>query len=89
MKIKIRNNQGMTTPEFILATMMLSAFTAVFVLVSQFIASFFQPLNEEAREDYIKAEKELTVAGWFKVQKLVHSDKINHDFFDSVELIRN
>lgn len=60
MKIKIRNNQGMTTPEFILATMMLSAFTAVFVLVSQFIASFFQPLNEEAREDYIKAEKELT-----------------------------
>tara|TARA_Y100000389_G_scaffold204015_1_gene254525 strand:- start:45 stop:515 length:471 start_codon:yes stop_codon:yes gene_type:complete len=35
-----------------------------------------------------KVEKELTVAGWFKVQKLVHSDKINHDFFDSVELIR-
>ena len=60
MKIKTKKNQGMTTPEFILATMMLSAFTAVFVLVTQFIASFFQPLNKEAKEDYIKAEKELT-----------------------------
>ena len=61
--IQIRNNKGnngMTTPEFILAVMMLSAFTGVFVLVTQFIASFFQPLNEEAKEEFIKAEKKLT-----------------------------
>ena len=36
-----------------------------------------------------KEEGELTVAGWFKVEKLVHSDKINHKFLDSVELVRS
>mgnify|MGYP001330284990 CR=1 FL=1 len=36
-----------------------------------------------------KEEEELTVAGWFKVEKLVHSDKINHKFLDSVELVRS
>ena len=53
-------NRGMTSPELILAIMMLSTFTAVFVLVTQFIASFFQPLNYEAKEEFIKAEKKLT-----------------------------
>ena len=60
-KIKSRiKNRGMTSPELILAVMMLSTFTGVFVLVTQFISSFFQPLNYEAKEEFIKAEKELT-----------------------------
>ena len=52
-------NNGMTLPEFIFAVMMLSAFMGVFVLVTKFIAHFFQPLNEEAKIEYIEAEKEL------------------------------
>ena len=60
MKNIIIKNKGMTTPELVLAIMMLSAFTGVFVLVTQFIASFFQPLNEEAKEEFINAEKDLT-----------------------------
>ena len=46
--IQIRNNKGnngMTTPEFILAVIMLSSFTGVFVLVTQFIASFFSTIK--------------------------------------------
>ena len=35
-------NKGMTLPELILATVMLGAFTAVFVVVSQFTSKFFQ-----------------------------------------------
>ena len=50
----------MTTPELVLAIMMLATFTGIFVLVTQFISSFFQPLNYEAKEEYIKAEKDLT-----------------------------
>ena len=36
------DNKGMTLPELILATMMLGAFTSLFVLVSQFTSKFFQ-----------------------------------------------
>ena len=43
------NNEGMTLPELILAILMLTAFTGVTVMVTQFTARFFQPLNEEAK----------------------------------------
>ena len=59
MKSNKNKNKGMTSPELVLAIMMLSTFTGIFVLVTQFISSFFQPLNEEAREEYIEAEKDL------------------------------
>ena len=59
IKSRIKN-KGMTSPELILAIMMLSTFTAVFVLVTEFISGFFQPLNTEAKEEFIKAEKDLT-----------------------------
>jgi putative restriction endonuclease len=36
-----------------------------------------------------KKDENLTVAGWFKVEKLIHSDTLNHKFLDSVELIRS
>ena len=60
MTLKKNINKGMTLPEFIFAVMMLSAFMGVFVLVTAFVARFFQPLNEEAKIEYIDNEKELT-----------------------------
>ena len=52
------NNKGMTLPELVLAILMLTAFTAVTVLVTEFTSRFFQPLNEEAKEEYITNNKE-------------------------------
>ena len=42
------NNEGMTLPELVLAFLMLTAFTAITVMVTEFTSRFFQPLNEEA-----------------------------------------
>ncbi len=46
---KIKNN-GMTLPELVLATLMLTAFTSITVMVSQFTSGFFQPLNVEDKD---------------------------------------
>ena len=54
------NNKGMTLPELVLAVFMLTAFTAVTVLVTEFTSRFFQPLNEEAKEEFITSNKELS-----------------------------
>ena len=54
------NNKGMTLPELVLAILMLTAFTGVTVLVTQFTSRFFQPLNEEAKEEFITSNKELS-----------------------------
>ena len=54
------NNKGMTFPELVLAILMLTAFTAVTVLVVEFTSRFFQPLNEEAKEEFITSNKELS-----------------------------
>ena len=54
------NNKGMTRPELVLAILMLTAFTAVTVMVTQFTSRFFQPLNEEAKEEFISSNKELS-----------------------------
>ena len=40
--IKKINNDGMTLPELILAILMLTAFTAITVIVTQFTSRFFQ-----------------------------------------------
>ena len=42
------NNEGMTLPELVLAISMLTAFTAITVMVTEFTSRFFQPFNEEA-----------------------------------------
>ena len=42
-----------TLPELILAILMLAAFTGITVMVTAYISRFFQPLNEEAKEEYI------------------------------------
>ena len=52
------NNEGMTLPELILAILMLTAFTGVTVMVTQFTARFFQPLNPEAKEENIPSNQE-------------------------------
>ena len=58
MNHKKVNNKGMTLPELVLAILMLTAFTGVTVLVTEFTSRFFQPLNEEAKEEYITNKKE-------------------------------
>ena len=60
MNLQRINNKGMTFPELVLAILMLTAFTGVTVMVTEYTARFFQPLNEEAKEEYIKSEKELS-----------------------------
>ena len=52
-------NKGMTLPELVLAIFMLIAFTGFTVMIVQYISRFFQPLNEEAKEEYISSNKEL------------------------------
>lgn len=53
-------NLGMTLPELILSFLLLSAFTGVFIVVTQFTAKFFQPFNNEAKEEYLSSDKELS-----------------------------
>ena len=60
MKNQKINNKGMSLPELILAVLMLTAFTGITVMVTEFTSRFFQPLNEEAKEEYISSDKELS-----------------------------
>ena len=60
MNHKKINSEGMTIPELVLAVLMLTAFTGITVMVTEFTARFFQPLNDEAKEEYISSEKELS-----------------------------
>jgi len=59
MKYKEKHNKGMTLPELVLAILMLIAFTGFTVMIVQYTSRFFQPLNEEAKEEYISSNKEL------------------------------
>ena len=73
------NNEGMTLPELVLAILMLTAFTAVTVMVTRFTSRFFQPLNEEAKEEYISSNKELS-------DMLNHHSQINSAFDSIIEI---
>ena len=53
---KIKNNAGMTLPELVLATLMLSAFTGVFILVTRFTANFIQPINVDGARNFELAQ---------------------------------
>ncbi len=59
MKIIKNHNLGMSFPELILAIFMLTAFTGFTVIIVKYTSRFFQPLNQEAKEEYISANKEL------------------------------
>tara|TARA_Y100001970_G_scaffold213420_1_gene260848 strand:+ start:15712 stop:16251 length:540 start_codon:yes stop_codon:yes gene_type:complete len=54
--------RGMTLPELTMSILMMIIFTNVFVLVSQFIAKFFQPMNLQANteiQDILKDHSQL------------------------------
>ena len=73
-------NKGMTLPELVLAILMLTAFTAVTVLVTEFTSRFFQPLNEEAKEEFITSNKELS-------DMLNDHSQINSAFDSIIEIL--
>ncbi len=79
MKHKKLNSEGMTLPEVVLAFLMLTAFTGITVMVTAYTSRFFQPLNEEAKEEYIKSEKELS-------DKLNDNARINKSFDSIIEI---
>ena len=74
------NNKGMSLPELVLAILMLTAFTAVTVMVTEFTSRFFQPLNEEAKEEYITSNKDLS-------DMLNHHSQINNAFDSIIEIL--
>ena len=74
------NNKGMTLPELVLAVLMLTAFTTITVMTTQFTSRFFQPLNEEAKEEYISSNKELS-------DMLNDHSQINSTFDSIIEIL--
>jgi len=48
MKSKQKNNEGMTFPELILAFLMLTAFTGVTVIVTQYTSTFLKKVNDNS-----------------------------------------
>ena len=80
MNYKKINNPGMTMPELVLAVLMLTAFTGITVMVTAYISRFFQPLNEEARDEYISSNKELS-------DKLNDHNKINKALDSVIEIL--
>ena len=80
MNYKKINNEGMTFPELVLAVLMLVAFTGITVMVTSYTSRFFQPLNEEAKEEYINSEKELS-------DKINDHYQINESFDSIIEIL--
>ena len=58
---KIKKDEGMTIPELVMATLMLTAFTGVFVLVSRFTANFLQPINLDGERNFELAKDNLII----------------------------
>tara|TARA_Y100000589_G_C26835855_1_gene499954 strand:- start:11 stop:535 length:525 start_codon:yes stop_codon:yes gene_type:complete len=71
---------GMTAPELILSIFMLSAFTGITVMVTQFTARFFQPMNQGAKDVNISSNKELN-------DVLNHHSKINNAIDSIIEIL--
>ena len=80
MKDRKNFGYGMTLPELVLAIFMLVAFTGFTVLIVRYTARFFQPLNEEAKEEYISSEKELQ-------DMLNDHTQINNAFDSIIEIL--
>ena len=80
MKNRKNQSEGMSLPELVLAIFMLVAFTGFTVTIVRYTSRFFQPLNEEAKEEYITSEKEL--------QDLLNDHtKINNAFDSIIEIL--
>ena len=54
---KIEINKGMTIPELVMATFMLTAFMGVFIVVSQFTVNFMRPVNLEGNLNFELAKE--------------------------------
>ena len=80
MKNKKNISAGMTLPELVLAIFMLIAFTGFTVMIVQYTSRFFQPLNEEAKEEYISSNKELQ-------DMLNDHTQINNAFDSIIEIL--
>ena len=80
MKNKKKCNEGMTLPELILAIFMLTAFAGFTVMVVRYTSRFFQPLNQEAKEEYISSNKELK-------DMLNDHTQINNAFDSIIEIL--
>ena len=80
MNKKKLNSEGMTLPELVLSVLMLAAFTGITVMVTAYTSRFFQPLNEEAKEEYISADKELS-------DKLNDHSQINRTIDSIIEIL--
>ena len=80
MKRKKIHNEGMTLPELVLAILMLIAFTGFTVMIVRYISRFFQPLNEEAKEEYISSNRELR-------DMLNDHTQINNAFDSIIEIL--
>ena len=80
MKNRKGNNGGMTLPELVLAIFMLIAFMGITVVISQYTSRFFQPLNEEAKEEYISSNRELR-------DMLNDHTQINNAFDSIIEIL--
>tara|TARA_B100001093_G_scaffold494162_1_gene537261 strand:- start:9553 stop:10062 length:510 start_codon:yes stop_codon:yes gene_type:complete len=76
VKYKKTKNRGMTIPELILAIFMLTAFTGITVMVTQYTSRFFQPLEEES----ISSNKELK-------DQLNNHFQINEAFDSIIEIL--
>ena len=80
MKNRKNHNLGMTLPELVLAMFMLTAFTAFTVMIVRYSSRFFQPLNKEAKEEYISSNKELQ-------DMLNDHTQINNAFDSIIEIL--
>ncbi len=80
MKNRKINSGGMSLPELVLAIFMLIAFTGFTVTIVRYTSRFFQPLNEEAKEEYITSEKELQ-------DMLNDHTQINNAFDSIIEIL--
>ncbi len=80
MKNRLFHSEGMTLLELILAIFMLIAFTGFTVMIVRYTSRFFQPLNEEAKEEYISSGKELQ-------DMLNDHTQINNAFDSIIEIL--
>ena len=80
MKNRKNQSEGMSLPELVLAMFMLISFTGFTVTIVRYTSRFFQPLNEEAKEEYITSEKELK-------DMLNDHTQINNAFDSIIEIL--
>ena len=80
MKNRKNHSEGMSLPELVLAIFMLISFTGFTVTIVRYTSRFFQPLNEEAKEEYISSNKEFS-------DVLNHHSQINNAFDSIIEIL--